>query len=299
MASAPAELRRLEIPGLAVFESGAGGLTRLAVCSPLAEAHLYLHGAHVTHFRPREAAPLLFLSGQSRFAAGQPIRGGVPVIFPWFGGRAGHPAAASHGFARLAAWEGESLTSDAAQIVTAVFRLAAGDVTRAQWPHDFSLRYRVVVGGTLTLTLEVQNTGAAPFTFENALHTYFAVGDVRATSVTGLEGAEYLDKTDGLRRKTQAAEPLRITQETDRVFENTGATCMLEDPGAQRRITLEKSGSETTVVWNPWITKAAALPDFGDDEWPRMLCLETANASANAVFLAPGATHAMRAVLSL
>lgn len=294
----PAALRRLEIPGLAGFEAGARGLTRLAVRSPLAEAHIYLHGAHITHFRPREAAPVLFLSGKSWFASGKPIRGGVPLIFPWFGGRAGHPAAAAHGFARTSEWEVESLTSDAAQTVAAVFRLAAGDATRAQWPHDFLLRYRVEIGRALTLTLETQNTGRAPFAFENALHTYLAVGNVRDCAVTGLEGAEYLDKTEGMRRKKQGDEPIRITQETDRIFESTRATCVLEDASAHRRITIEKSGSETTVVWNPWIAKAAAMPDFGDDEWPRMLCIETANAGANAVFLAPGATHTMRAVIA-
>ena len=74
---------------------------------------------------------------------------------------------------------------------------------------------------------------------------------------------------------------------------------MLDDPRAARRITVEKSGSATTVVWNPWSEKAAAMPDFGDDEWPRMACIETANAGANAITLAPGAKHAMRAVISV
>jgi D-hexose-6-phosphate mutarotase len=28
-----------------------------------------------------------------------------------------------------------------------------------------------------------------------------------------------------------------------------------------------KSGSASTVVWNPWQAKAAAMADFGDDEY--------------------------------
>ena len=294
-----AELRRLEIPGVIVFENGTGDLLRLAIHSPLAEAHIYLHGAHVSHFQPRGAEPVLFMSRQSLFAPDKPIRGGVPVIFPWFGPRAGHPDSPAHGFARLAEWRVESLTIDGDEVVTVVLALEADGHTRASWPHDFVLRYRVVVGRQLTMTLEVENTGAEPFTFENALHTYFAVGDVRETATAGLEDAEYLDKTDGLQRKTQGPEPIRISQETDRLFENTRKTCVLDDVQMKRRVTVEKSGSQTTVVWNPWVAKSAAMTDFGHDEWPRMLCIETANAGANAITLAPGTTHSMRAVVSV
>ncbi len=294
-----ADLRRLEIPGVAVFENGSGDLPRLAVRSSLAEAHIYLHGAHVSHFQPHGAAPVLFMSRESNFAEDRPIRGGVPVIFPWFGPRAGRPEAPAHGFARTAEWQVESLAIDGDDVVTAVLQLEATGATRELWPHDFTLRYRVAIGRTLTMTLEVDNTGAEPFAFENALHTYFVVGDVRETATTGLEGADYLDKTDGMQRKKQGQEPIRITQETDRIFENNRKTCAIDDTKGKRRVTVEKSGSQTTVVWNPWVAKAAALADFGDDEWPQMLCIETANAGANGITLDPGQSHVMRAVVSV
>ena len=147
------------------------------------------------------------MSQKSLFAPDKAIRGGIPVIFPWFGPRAGHPEAPAHGFARTAEWEVESLAEDGDGVVTAVFHLTADDGTRALWPNDFDLRYRVAIGHTLTLTLEVENTSAAPFEFENALHTYFAVGDVGETSTSGLENADYLDKTDHLQRKNQGPEP--------------------------------------------------------------------------------------------
>jgi len=299
MKSARAHLSRFEIPGIAIFELGEGGLLRLTIDTPLASAHIYLHGAHVTHFQPKGAAPVLFMSRQSFFAPGKPIRGGVPLIFPWFGPRAGHPEAPAHGFARTNEWSVESLSIDGEQVVTVVFHLAASDQTRAAWPHDFSLRFRVVIGRTLAMTLETENTGDTPFTFEDALHTYFLVSDVRETATTGLDNTDYLDKTDGMQRKLQGTEPIRITQETDRLYENTRTTCTLDDVGLKRRITIEKSGSQTTVVWNPWIAKAAAMPDFGDDEWPAMLCIETANASANAITLAPCQTHSTRAVIGV
>jgi len=292
-------LRRLEIPGIATFEPGEGDLARLTIRSSLAEAHIYLHGAHVTHFQPKDKAPVLFMSQRSLFAADKPIRGGVPLIFPWFGPRAHHPESPAHGFARTGDWQVESLSEDGDGVVVAAFRLASDERTRALWPFDFELRYRVAVGHTLTLTLEVENTSPQPFEFEDALHTYFAVSDVRQTSTTGLENAGYIDKTDAQQRKTQGAEPIVITAETDRVFENTRKTCIVDDPGLHRKITVEKSGSQTTVVWNPWIAKSAAMADFGDDEWPKMLCIETANAAANTLTLDPGKTHSTRAIISV
>lgn len=292
-------LRRLEIPGTAVFEPGEGDLPRLSIRSPLAQAHIYLHGAHVTHFQPAGQKPVLFMSQRSLFAAEKPIRGGVPVIFPWFGPRANHPESPAHGFARTSEWQIESLSEDGDGVVTAVFELVPDDRTRALWPFDFKLSYRVAVGHALTLTFEVENTSTEAITFEDALHTYFSVADVRNTATTGLEDAEYVDKTDNFQRKQQSAEPIRITSETDRVFENTRKTCVVNDPGLNRKITIEKSGSQTTVVWNPWIAKAAAMADFGDDEWPQMLCVETCNAGANTITLAPGKAHSTRAVISV
>jgi D-hexose-6-phosphate mutarotase len=291
-------LPQMEIPGLAAWERGPGGFARLTITSPLAEAHIYLHGAHVTHFQPSGDAPLLFLSARSQFSPGKPIRGGIPICFPWFGPRAGHPESPMHGFARTTAWKIKSLTADASGTVTAVFVLEASDVTRALWPHDFRIRHIVTVARTLTTALEVTNPSSAPFQFEEALHTYLAVADVRETSVTGLEICAFIDKTDALAVKTNAAAPMRFTGETDRIFENTRATCVAHDAAGGRRLRIEKSGSETTVVWNPWIAKAVAMADFGDDEWPAMLCIETANAGANAITLAPGASHTMRAVIS-
>ena len=231
-------LRSLEIPGLARFEAGAGGLTRLAITSALAEAHIYLHGGHVTHFHPTGGAPVLFLSARSFFESGKPIRGGVPVCFPWFAARAGQPDAPAHGFARTMPWEIESLSVDGDQTVLAVLRLGATDATRAHWPHDFILRHHIVIGQRLSMMIEVENISREAFTYEAALHTYLAVIDARTATVTGLENATYRDKTDGFRTKTQSAEPLSFTGETDRIFENTRAACVLHDPAGAHRNTV-------------------------------------------------------------
>jgi glucose-6-phosphate 1-epimerase len=150
----------------------------------------------------------------------------------------------------------------------------------------------------LVMLLEVENTGESEMTFEEALHSYFAVEDVREVLVRGLENTGYRDKVDGLASKMQGAEPLRFTGETDRIFESTAAKCEIEDGVTGRRITVNKSGSMTTVVWNPWIEKALKMKDFGDEEWRRMICVETANAGVNAVTIGPGKKHSIRVVIS-
>jgi glucose-6-phosphate 1-epimerase len=131
--------------------------------------------------------------------------------------------------------------------------------------------------------------------FEEALHTYFAVSDCRHCTVTGLENTRYDSKIG----ETDGSEPIRFTRETDRFYLNTQTTCVLHDPGWQRRIIVEKSDSDCTVVWNPWIAKAKAMPDFGDEEWPGMVCIEAVNARASALNLASGKSHVMRQVVRL
>jgi len=105
-------------------------------------------------------------------------------------------------------------------------------------------------------------------------------------------------KTDGMKRKTSPPIALRLTAETDRVYLNSTSVCQIEDPDWNRRIRIEKSNSSTTVLWNPWMEKAKKMSDLADHEWQNFLCIETANAADNAITLAPGATHQMRATIS-
>lgn len=289
------DLRAQEIPGVAAFEDGPGGLIVLRIQSPLAAARIFLHGAQLTDWRPAGSEPVIFTSAESLYQEGKAIRGGVPVCFPWFGPRDGQPA---HGFVRNKNWSVESVTRLEDGTVRAVLVTASDESTLACWPHAFVARLAYTVGATLTMELEVENTSHAPFTFSEALHTYFVVGDARQASVTGLESAQYRDFPDRSKLLTQSG-PIRFTEETDRVYVNTRATCVLHDPVMGRRIVVEKSGSESTTVWNPWIAKSAALPDFGDDEWLRMVCIETVNAAENSVTLTPGERHRMATLISI
>lgn len=294
----PASLEeRFGIPGMVRFEPGEGGLTRAVVTTARATVHVYLHGAHVTHFQPAGSAPVLFTSPRSAFAAGRAIRGGVPVIFPWFGPNPDDPRAPDHGFARTGEWSVESVQAQG-QAVSIALALTASDATRA-WPHAFSLRYRVSVGAALEMTLSVENRSSSAFVFQEALHTYLHVGDAEAVSVHGLEGATYIDKADGLARKGQGREPVRLRGLTDRVYLDTAGPCVVDDPVLQRRLRVDTRGSRTTVIWNPGPEVARTMADLGADGWRSMICVETANAADNAVRLGSGDGHEMSARLAV
>lgn len=286
---------RFGIPGVATVEAGQGGLARVSVTSPAAEAHVYLHGAHVTHFQPRRTKPVLFMSKQSLFQPGKAIRGGVPVIFPWFGAKADDPKAPQHGFARAQPWALQDIDVSGGD-VTVTLALGPGETSQKFWLNDFEAVYSMIVSDVLTMLLAVRNTGQGAFTFESALHTYLAVGDVRQCELTGLEGRTFIDKVDKFQRKTQQG-PIVITGETDRVYVNTPDRVTVNDRAGGRTLLVDKTGSQSTIVWNPWVEKARAMADFGDDEWPGMVCVETANAAENAVTLKPGDSHTMTAVI--
>ena len=275
--------------------NGEGDLPCLEIKTDLAEARVYLYGAHVTHFQPHGQKPVLFMSEKALFQEGKPIRGGVPVCFPWFGPREGDAASPIHGLVRLQTWEVTSIRFAKDGAVDIVLRLGPTEFSNKVWPVQFSVEYHIHVGLELKLMLRTTNTDSKPFTIQEALHTYLAVGDVRNVSVSGLENAAYYDKVDGMQRKTQNSPTLAFTGETDRLYINTTTDCTLRDPVLGRQIIVSKQGSESTVIWNPWIAKSAAMADFGDDEWPSMLCIETVNAADNSVTIQPGQTHEMQA----
>ena len=171
-------------------------------------------------------------------------------------------------------------------------------LTLAAHIDGFDVRLRVAIEPVLALTMTVRNTTKSPATFEQALHSYFRVGDIRQVHITGLEQVGFHDKVQGTAQPA-AGDAIRFAGETDRVYTGTEDPCVLHDPVLKRRIVVEKRGSRSTVVWNPWTDKAKRMIDFGDDEWPRMCCIETANVAADAVTLPPGASHDMAAMISL
>lgn len=287
---------RFGIPGRASVTEGNGGLPKVTVRSPPSTGELYLRGGQVTSWVPTGSADVLFVSAKSRWEPGRAIRGGIPICFPWFGAKTGVPDAPSHGFVRLRDWHLEAIEATA-NAVSVLVRTESDAGTRAHWPADFELELAAIFGASLHLSLSVVNTGADAFSCEEALHTYFAAGDVRRTFLRGLDGVHFLDKVGGGSQLGVQAGDIHFTAETDRIYLDTADRVEIHDTSLGRRIEVDKSESLTTVVWNPWVDRARALPDFGDDEWTGMICVETCNVGGSAVTVAPGQRHTMTATI--
>ncbi len=244
-------------------------------------------GAHLTRFVTQSGDSLLFMPAEVHFEAGKAIRGGVPVIFPWFGPKKDDSNAPSHGFARTMEWQVEAAGDDFLTL-----KLESNPQTLAQWPHPFALQYRIgCQPDALQLSLQISNTGDAAFEFETALHTYLRVSDVRQIEIEGLGGKTYLDKVAGGARKTQQG-TIAIGGEVDRVYLDSKGPITLRD-GARTLKISDLGGVKSTVVWNPWIEKSRALSDLGDDEWMKFVCIESGVVADDKMWLEAGQSHEM------
>jgi glucose-6-phosphate 1-epimerase len=288
---------RFGIPGIAQVVAGKGGLPMVKVTSPAASAEISLYGAHVTQWRPADADEVLFLSDKSYWDKEHAIRGGIPVCFPWFAEKTDDVTAPKHGFVRTREWRLDSLSALGDGSVTLVCITENDAATRPLWPHEYCVAYRITVGAKLRLEFTVINRGKSPMRFEEALHTYLRVGDVRKMSVAGLDGLTYLDKTDGFRQKSEVGE-IHMTRETDRIYLNARGAVDVIDASRKRILRTEKANSATTVLWNPWGEQAAKLGDLGNDEWAEMVCVEACNVQSSAIQLGPGEEHTMQVTLN-
>jgi D-hexose-6-phosphate mutarotase len=274
------------------FQNGNGDIPYILIENQYAKAQICLQGAHVTEFQPHTKPPILWLSQKSEYKTNHPIRGGVPLCWPWFGPNAENDQLPAHGFARRQRWQVARTAAPIDGTTRIELTLADTPETHGLWDFKFNLALRVTVGPSLTLALTTCNSDTRAFQITQALHTYLSVGDSSQITIRGLEKTDYLDGLTGeVRRQTT---PITITEETNRIYLQTTATCVVEDPVLKRKIAVSKSGSHSTVIWNPWIAKSGQMPDFGADEYHEMVCVETTNAGDDFIRLAPGDRHTIR-----
>lgn len=289
------------LPPTVTARTTPSGLDVLTVSTVHGTAEVYLQGAHVTAWTPAGEAPVLWLSSASAFEPGVPIRGGIPLCYPWFGPLGDDPAAPAHGFARRVPWTLVDVTEPSTGETVLTFTLrtpGSDDLPGFGAALDafagLEARYVVTVGPALSVALTVTNLGESAVTFEEAQHTYLRVHDVETTRVAGLEDVGFSDKT-----AASAAEASRDpegatlvpTGQVDRVYRGTTAPVRVDD--GERTLVVAKTGSESTVVWSPGAAVAAGMADMGPGEWRQMLCVETCNVGEHAVTLAPGESHTL------
>lgn len=260
------------------------GLPLLRVSNPHCDALIALQGAQLLSFTPKGSDDLLWLSPNAVFAPGQAIRGGIPVCLPWFGVNREDPSKQKHGFVRNRDWQllGANSDHEGRTHLTLGYDYA-GDEPEL-FPHPFRATLTAVLGATLTLTLSVQNRDSCPMPLSWAWHSYFPVDNLDTVCVSGLDGIDYLDNTQGLSRQHQHG-PVQFKGEVDRVYESVPA---LQQIQGQPAISLHGSGCDTAIVWNPGAANSAQMGDLGTEIYRRFICVERGMAFANAQCVAPG-----------
>ncbi|MDH5446968.1 MAG: D-hexose-6-phosphate mutarotase [Gammaproteobacteria bacterium] len=253
-------------------------------------ARVGMQGAQVLEWTPLGQNSVIWLSKESNFKIGKSIRGGAPICWPWFGAHGSDSSMPAHGYARTVPWTLIACDMPDQNQVTMSFTLDHGSELKKMWPHNTPLELHVSFGEVLQLELVTKNCEKVPVEITEALHTYFAVSDIRNITVQGLDACDYLDKVQDFKRCPQSGD-ISFTAETDRVYLDTAGDCIINDAAWQRKIHISKMGSLSTVVWNPWQEKSDQMGDMGIDGYLGMLCVESANAASNFVTIEPGAEH--------
>jgi D-hexose-6-phosphate mutarotase len=266
---------------------------------PMATATISLEGGQVLKWQPTsEAEPVLWFTDPTHWLPSRAIRAGVPICWPWFGAHLTEQAAPAHGYARLCNWEVAAISIGPSGTVDIDLSMVPTHEAATCFPLRASLATRISVGETLSILLTTFNNGEAPITITEALHAYFKVGDIDDIQIEGLDGCDYIDLIHQNIRKTQVG-AVRFASEAGKVFLNTLKDCLIIDRTLGRTIKIEKSGSHSTVVWNPWLETASKMKDLGPVAWQKMVCVESANALDNFVTLEPGGQHTLTVKYSI
>ena len=245
--------------------------------------------------------PVLWVSKLAQYEQGKAIRGGVPICWPWFGAHPSDNHLPGHGFARVVPWEVASTNIDASGILEVVLTLSESDIAAklrpSDWPASVALSVRIRIGEELEVSLTTTNNSDREIRFTEGLHTYFHVSDIEHVRVLGLDEREYVDLTDGNQRRQQSG-PIVFEGELGRIFVNCDKTSVIEDRKLGRTIRVAGAGSQSIAVWNPWLETASKMSDLGSEGWRSMVCVETANALENILFIQPGQNHTTTAIYS-
>lgn len=270
------------------------------VCWQLQTAHARVlvaeQGAQVLEFQAKDQKPIIWLSEQAQYQAGQPVRGGIPLCWPWFGDLKRNPLAVQgmhqqpdlapfHGAARNLPWQLDDISSTPEQ-QSISFSLPEPSI--ADWPHHVSARCTLTLKqDRLSLTLTSHNRGSQTADLSQALHTYFAISDIQRVQIEGLAECPYIDTLDNWQTHQQEG-LLSFQGETDRIYQGLPSVIRLLDFGWQRQVCLKAEHSKSAIVWNPWANKARRLSQFSENAWQNMLCIETANVWDDCIQLPPG-----------
>ena len=274
------------------------GFPVIEVTTPVSAGTVALHGAQVLTWAPTEHPPVLYVSPKAKMIPGQAVRGGVPICWPWFNAHPEDPSKPSHGFARTRFWELLSGDVDG-KVVTLVFRLVPDEETKALFPHDFELTATIRMADKLRIGLKMRNTGDDAYKVSSALHTYLSVGHIDRIQLEGVKGSHYIDQlTSDEEEDVYQEKNLQIKGEVDRIYKSMSSV-LIRDLDRHRSVFVDKAGSRSTVIWNPWKEKSKLLKDLPDKAYLEFVCVEAANAGTDKPTLSPGSSHTIQTVIGL
>lgn len=290
---------KFAITGQMEFVEGKGKLPVALITSRHAKAEVSLYGAHVLSFVPDGQKDVLWLSPQSMFESGKPIRGGIPVCFPWFGPHATDSQKPMHGFARLQTWNVVETFAFENGNVRIILSLKDNTETKALWPFDFYAKMIIEVGKKLDVTLCCTNTSTETIKVGGALHSYFSISNIANIDISGLKGCQYYAGFAKNISNPQDEETLKIVKEENRRYINHTDDCIIADPKWNRKMRVSKKGSKVTVVWNPYSETVKTMADIPVTGYQDFICVEAVNAYADIIDIEPGENHCLSTVLSL
>ena len=271
------------------------GLQKLHINTALAKAEIYLHGANMTHFQARSEKPLLFDAQNIEMDPNKTLHAGAPICWPWFGPHPSDKTKPQHGFARTSLWQLKS-TQHIHDTVRIVLTLSQNEETLVLFEHDFNLEITFTIAKQLSISLTTTNTSSKPFSFTDAIHTYFNIGNINDIQIKGLEHTPFIDATDNKKEKIES-ESLEITQEVNRVYIPTTKTCEIIDKSLSRSILVSKEGSNATTLWNPW--RENGIHDLGGEKYQSFVCIESVNALDDLITLQPTDSHTIAQIIEL
>lgn len=284
------------IPELTVTEPESG-FPVIDVQTPVSAATVALHGAQVLTWAPTDHPPVLYVSPKAKMVEGMPLRGGIPICWPWFGKHPEDPEKPSHGFARTRFWElvsGEM----AGKMATLVFKLVPDAETKALLPFDFELTATIRIADKLRVKLNMKNTGDEIYKVSSALHTYLSLGDIERIQLEGVKGSHYIDQLSDDKEPVYQEKNLQIKGEVDRIYQSMSSV-LIRDLDRFRSVFVDKAGSRSTVIWNPWKETSKAITDLPDKGYKEFVCVECANAGTDKPTLRPNASHTLETVIGL
>lgn len=275
------------------FEQLDNGIVLAKIDNAYATATISLYGGQVVEWHPKsQLSPVLWCSERVQIKPGKAIRAGAPICWPWFGAHPTETQSPSHGYARISEWDLTSVATTESGATEICMTMLDPEYSISRLGVTAKLAIRISIGEALSIELTTTNTGTDAITITEALHAYFCIGDIAQIKINGLNECDYIDLVDGNSLKTQS-DAIVFSEELGRVYLDTTADCLIKDPVLDRTLRIAKTGSQSTVVWNPWLETASKMDDLGPEGWRSMVCVESANALGNVVDIKSGETHTL------